>query len=330
MSLSRQKHSDEFGSAITSDIALDREVVTSRRDASFIVDGVTCRTWVYEPGAGVKRPAPCIVMAHGLGGTRMASLEPYAERFAAAGFFVVLFDYRYLGASDGEPRQLISIGRQIDDWRAAVRFARQLPGVDARRIGLWGTSLSGGHVVVVAAQDNGIGAVSAQCPMLDGMASARLATRRTGVLGTVRMAGAALHDVARALLGKSPHYVPLVAVDGEVAAMASDRSYAGWRSIVPPQARNEVAARVFFSLPLYRPMRQAHHVTCPALLVVCANDTVVSAKAAAKTAARIGENARLVALPVDHFDIYKGAWFERACNEQVAFFCNALQAQDYL
>ena len=97
-----------------------------RRDVEFRSDGVTCRAWAYAPGEGVRRPAPCIVMAHGLGGTRDAALEPYAERFAEAGFHVLLFDYRYLGASDGEPRQHIDPWRQVGDYRDAITFASTL------------------------------------------------------------------------------------------------------------------------------------------------------------------------------------------------------------
>jgi len=295
-----------------------------KTEAAFAVDGVTCRAWVYEPTASAGRPAPCIVMAHGLGGTRDASLEPYAQRFADAGFFVVLFDYRYLGASDGEPRQIVSIECQLDDWRAAIAFSRSLPGVDAARIGLWGCSLSGGHVIVAAARDAHIAAVSAQCPMLDGLASARMAVTAAGPVMATRMAAAALLDVGAMLVGQSPHYVPLVAPHGELAAMATQAAYAGCMAIVPPGWRNEVAARFFLTLPLYRPVLYANDVRCPTLLVVCAHDTIVSAAAAADTAARLREWARLIELPIDHFDIYRGEWFERSCAEQVAFFRSAL------
>jgi len=132
--------------------------IAARRDVEFKSGGITCRAWAYAP-AGHTEPAapsiaaPCIVMAHGLGGTRDAALEPYAERFAQAGFHVLLFDYRHLGASDGEPRQLISIARQVDDWAAAIAYARSMPGVDPARIALWGCSLSGGHVLMAAARD---------------------------------------------------------------------------------------------------------------------------------------------------------------------------------
>lgn len=295
-----------------------------RRDVAFPSEGVTCRAWAYVPDESVRRPAPCIVMAHGLSGTRDASLEPYAERFAAAGFYVVLFDYRYLGDSDGEPRQLISIPRQLEDWRSAVAFARTLPGVDADRIGLWGCSLSGGHVVVAAARDDRIAAVSAQCPMLDGHASARKVRKQVGFGKIARLAVASIYDSVRAAFGLSPYYVPLVAPPGQLAAMPTADAYAGLKAIVPSGWRNQVAARLFLRLPFYRPIRYAREVKCPALLIACEKDTVVSTEAATKAAELMGDKARVLSLPIGHFDIYLGEWFERSSTAQLAFFRSAL------
>jgi pimeloyl-ACP methyl ester carboxylesterase len=296
-----------------------------RREVAFLSGGVTCRAWLYVPAEAAPRPAPCIVMAHGLSGTRDASLEPYAKRFADAGFYVVLFDYRYLGASDGEPRQLVSIPRQLDDWKSAIAFARTVPGVDAARIGLWGCSLSGGHVVVAAARDKRIAGVSAQCPMLDGHASARKVRKQVGFGQIARLAAASIYDSVRAALGLSPYYVPLVAPAGEIAAMPTADAYAGLKAIVPPGWRNQVAARLFLRLPFYQPIRYAREVQCPVLLIACERDTVASPEAAAKAAALIGKEARLTWLPIGHFDIYLGEWFERSSSEQLAFFKAILQ-----
>lgn len=324
MRLRQRKHAGRVGLA-TAREEMVRTSLMPRKEASFPVDGDVCRAWVYEPAPDTPRPWPAIVMAHGLGGTRDASLAPYAERFAAAGFSVVLFDYRHLGASEGEPRQLICPRRQLEDWRSAIAFARRLPDVDAHRIGLWGTSLSGGHVIAVAAHDENIAAVAAQCPMLDGAASARLAMRRGGLIGSLRMAGAALLDVVRAAFGASPYYIPLAARDGELAVMASDTAYAGCLSIVPSNWRNAVAARILLKMPMYRPVREAKRVKCPTLLIACAQDSIVSAKACARGAECIGDKARLVVLPIDHFDVYHGQWFAHAGAEQVAFFQSAMQ-----
>ena len=295
-----------------------------RHDVAFDSDGVTCRAWLYAPAPHVSRPAPCIVMAHGLGGTRECALEPYALAFAAAGFFVLLFDYRYLGASDGTPRQLISISEQLDDWAAAVAFARRVPGVDAKRIGVWGSSLSGGHVLLVAARDRSIAAISAQCPMLDGAAAGRMLAKDAGLVPFLRLGWAGLVDKARALLGLSPKYIPLVAQPGHLAAMASHDAWDGMRAIVPPGWGNEVAARLFLVLPCYRPLRAAKSVSCPALFIACRNDSVTSTQAVAAAAARMGDKARLIELPIGHFDVYRGEGFERSSREQIAFFKDIL------
>ena len=295
-----------------------------RREVAFLSDGVTCRAWAYVPDAARPRPLPCIVMAHGLSGTRNASLEPYAERFAAAGFCVVLFDYRYLGDSDGEPRQLISIPRQLEDWKSAIAFARGMPGVDPERIALWGSSLSGGHVVVVAAHDKRIAAISAQCPMLDGQASARKVRKQVGFANIARLAAASVYDNVRAAFGLSPYYVPLVAPKGELAAMPTADAYAGLNAIVPPGWRNQVAARLFLRLPFYRPIRYASEVKCPALVIACEDDTVVSTEAAARAVEHMGGDVEFVSLPIGHFAIYLGQWFERSSNAQLAFFTAAL------
>src|ERR1700747_2192175 len=63
-------------------------------------------------------------MAHGFSANRDDGLPGYAEAFCDAGFVVVLFDYRHFGASTGEPRQLLDIARQHDDYRAVIDWAR--------------------------------------------------------------------------------------------------------------------------------------------------------------------------------------------------------------
>ena len=115
--------------------------------------GEQLAAYVYRPGS-TQGDAPCVVMAHGFSGTRDDGLPGYAEAFRDAGFVVVLFDYRHFGASTGEPRQLLDIARQLDDYRAVIEWARGLDGIDPDRIVLWGTSYSGGHVLTLAAADD--------------------------------------------------------------------------------------------------------------------------------------------------------------------------------
>ena len=145
---------------------------------------------------------PCVVLAHGFAGTVDSGLLPYAERFAAAGLDALAFDYRHFGASGGEPRQLVSVPRQLEDYAAAIAFARTLPDVDPARIAVWGTSFSGGHVVEVAVADGRVAAAIAQTPAMDGRATllnvAALRRRRRARPG-ITLAG--IRDALGALRG---------------------------------------------------------------------------------------------------------------------------------
>jgi len=145
--------------------------MAQREDVRFTSGEDRISAWLYRPtGSG---PAPLLVMAHGLGAVRTMRLDTYAERFSAAGYACLVFDYRNFGDSEGQPRQLLDIGMQLADWAAAVDYARTLPGIDHSRIGLWGTSFGGGHVIATAARLPGIATAVAQCPFTDGVASLR-------------------------------------------------------------------------------------------------------------------------------------------------------------
>ncbi|MBB1057510.1 alpha/beta fold hydrolase, partial [Dietzia sp. B19] len=147
-----------------------------RDDATFLSGGTGCAAWVYRPETSSDpggTTAPAIVMAHGLGCIRDLRLPAYAERFRDAGFVVVVFDYRHFGASDGQPRQFLDIGRQLDDWRSALAFTRSLTGVDPDRVIAWGTSFSGGHVLTLAGTGERLAGVVAQVPHVSGPAAVR-------------------------------------------------------------------------------------------------------------------------------------------------------------
>ena len=76
---------------------------------------------------------PCVVMAHGFSLTRHDGLDLYARRFADAGLSALVFDYRYLGDSGGEPRQRFRKRDQLADWERAIEFARRCEGIDGSR-----------------------------------------------------------------------------------------------------------------------------------------------------------------------------------------------------
>ena len=300
-------------------------IAFQREDAGFHSQNALCRAWLYRPDASAGSCLPGIVMAHGLGGTREAGLAPYAEIFAAAGFVVLVFDYRHFGDSGGRPRQLVSIRRQLQDWENAIAYARRLPGVDPERIALWGSSFSGGHVIVAAARDRSVAALSAQGAMMDGWAALVNYWRYAGTTRLIRLAGLGLVDALRALAGRSPVTVPVIAKPGGLAAMSSPDAYAGYMALAPPGWRNELCARFALTLGAYRPIAHAPQVACPALIQVCRHDSVAPAPAAMATARRMGPRAELKVYDCGHFDIYTAPVFHEAVRDQLAFFDRALR-----
>jgi pimeloyl-ACP methyl ester carboxylesterase len=290
--------------------------MSERQDLAFASGGETCAAWLYRPPADAAAPVPCVVMAHGFSATRADGLPAYAERFAAAGLAVLLFDYRHFGDSTGEPRQLLDIGRQQEDYRAAIAFARTLEGVDAARIALFGSSFSGGHVVAVAAGDPSLAAVVAQAPFADGLAI----LRATAPSAALRLTAAALADGVGALLGRPPRTIAAVGPPGALAAMTEPDAVPGMRAIVAEGSRwrNEVAARIMVRGLAYRPVRAAARVTCPLLVCVCERDATTPPAPAVRMA-ELAPRGELVRYPIGHFEIYLGEPFERAVRDQTAF-----------
>lgn len=260
-------------------------------------------------------PHPAVVLAHGFGATRSARLDAYAERFRQAGISALAFDYRHFGESGGEPRQLLSIRRQMEDWRAAIRFIRGRPGVDPERVALWGTSFSGGYVVRLAAEDPRVTAVVSQVPFMDGVATTLalhpLSALKAGALGVA--------DLVRAGLGGAPVYMPLVARPGAAAAMAMDEAVEGYeRFYRGKEWANRVCARIGLAVPLQRPLRHAARVRCPLLVQVAESDRLTP-PGGARRAARAAPRGELESYAAAHFDFYFDELFEETSARQIAF-----------
>jgi dienelactone hydrolase len=286
----------------------------AREDVGFVSGGERCAAWLYTPDR--PGPHPIAVLAHGFGGVREARLWAFAERFAAAGVAALVFDYRHFGGSGGEPRQLLDVPRQLDDWRAAVEFARGLDGIDPERVALWGTSFSGGHVAVLAAEDRRVAAAISQGPFLDGL----WALRAAGPANIWRLTVAGLRDQARRLRGRSPYMLPIVGPPGTLAAMNSPDSEPGYRALFDDESVfvNEVTARIGLKVGQYRPIRHAARIECPWLVCVADRDVVTPPEPALAAAAK-ARHSEVRRYDMRHFDIYVGEAFEQVVADQIAF-----------
>ena len=298
--------------------------MSERLEVHFPSGDAKCQAWLYLPEG--PQPHPVIVMAHGLGGIRQMRLDAYAERFAAAGYACLVFDYRHFGASGGEPRQLLDIKLQLADWAAAIAYARSRPDLDPARVVLWGTSFGGGHVILAAARDGNVAATIAQCPFTDGLASVLAMDPRTSVKVTAR----AVRDLIAAGLGRPPVMVPTAGPPGSAALMTAPDAVPGYLGLVDDEARaagfdNQVAARVVLNIVRHRPGRQAKRVRCPILFSVCETDSVAPAKATLRHA-RTAPRGEIRLYPEGHFDIYVGEPFERVVADQLAFLAQHVPA----
>jgi pimeloyl-ACP methyl ester carboxylesterase len=292
-------------------------------EASFLSKGVRCAARVYRPTAAEARPV--VVMGHGFGGVRALRLYAYAERFAEAGYAVVVFDYRGFGESDGSPRQVLDVAMQLQDWRAALQFARELPGVDPQRVVAWGTSFGGGHVITLAGQGEPVAAIIAQVPHVSGPA----AVRAVGLRASLRLAPFALRDQAAALLGRDPVYVEAVGLPGTAAVMTSPDAVPGLdlqiaqAGLAHGDYPQHVAARIGLKIGRYSPIKHAAGVTCPALVQIAAQDAVTPRAVAEKAAKRMPRSTVHV-YDCGHFDPYLEPHFATTLADQLAFLSSHL------
>jgi dienelactone hydrolase len=250
-------------------------------------------------------------MAHGFSLTRHDGLPAYAERLASAGTAVLVFDYRHLGDSPGQPRQRFRKAAQMEDWRAAVAAARALSEVDPERIVLWGFSFGGGHAVETAAADPSIAATIALCPFVDGLAR---------VLATPPQVAAWLLPRAVADRAGRHNLVAVTAPPGERAAMPLPGEADGFAAVVPADSpwRNEISPGVFATIAFHRPVRRAPNVHCPLWVGVGTRDISVSGKAIERLAAR-APKAELHRYPYSHFEPFLGDGPGRVAADQIDF-----------
>jgi fermentation-respiration switch protein FrsA (DUF1100 family) len=219
-------------------------------------------------------------MSHGYSLTRHDGLASYAEPLVRAGAAVLVYDHRYFGDSGGRPRQLLSLSAQHRDRQAAIAFARQLDGVDPQRIILWGYSLSGGSAITAAVNDGAVAGIILLCPLIDGLARAKLVLRKTPRTAAWT-AGQLLASVVR------DRAVPVTAKLPTMASMNLPGEADGFAALVSPASpwRNEVRAAGFSAVfPLYRPVKHGRELRCPILIQLASRDTTVSLSAARKLA----------------------------------------------
>ncbi len=291
-----------------------------RRDIDFDAEGVTLRGWHYIPD-GASGPVPTIVMAHGFSAVKEMYLDRFAEAFAAVGLGAVVFDNRNFGASDGGPRQEIDPWEQVRDYRHAISYASTLDEVNADRIGIWGSSYSGGHVLVVGAIDRRVKCVVGQVPLISGHRNARRIVRADFI---APVGGMFDDDRARRYAGEPPAMIPVVDEDPMApSALPTPDSYTWFTetgATRAPSWRNEVTLRSVEMFWEYEPGAYVGYVSPTPLMIIAAKgDHLTVSDLAIEAFERAHEPKRLVILPGGHFDAYV-AGFDGAAGAATEWF----------
>lgn len=276
------------------------------------------RGWFYRP-EGATRRLPIVVMAGGFSCVKEMHLENYAGVFAGAGLAVLLFDFRNLGASDGLPRQELNPWQQAEDYRHAITYAGTLDNIDGGRIGIWGSSYSGGHCLMVAATDRRVKCVSAQVPTISGHQSG---LRRVPMDKVDALTQAFAEDRARRMRGEAPAMRPLVgdASQNPLYPSGETRDYFLSATKNAPNWRNEVTLRSMEYARGYEPGIYTPYISpTPLQMIVGIKDSITCTDLQLEAYNRALEPKKLVLLSgghfapyVDEFELSSGAardWF---------------------
>lgn len=288
-------------------------VVVSHVTLPFLDDALALRVYTSAEGEVCSWPAPVIVLCHGFAGVQDMLLPEMACPLAMEGFVVVTFDYRGFGDSGGEQGRL-TIARQQEDIRVVLRWVRNNPILDDRRVGLWGTGLGGGHVLCVAAWNPQVRCVVSQLPVLDGAELITLgmtAGERKAFLQGLDERGSRSRIEGREL------WVP-------VSRLIQDRAslqFFHQQRRACPAICNRMPYLTLQELCHLQVLPFAKEVAQPTLMVVAGEDHLTPIMRVHETyKALSGEKSLFTVQGAGHYDLYRTPWREEALRAQLAWF----------
>jgi len=234
-----------------------------------------------------------------------------------------VYDTRNWGSSDGTPRLENDPAKSTDDYHEAVTYAISLPEVDPKRIALWGSSYSGGMVVIAGAVDRRVRAVIAQAPFVSGAAF-------IAPLDGTPVFDALYANRANIAQGGEPVYTPIIAASREAATKGDPNvvlgkldAYEYFQEIEQRRApwENKMSLDTLFKMAKFEPAAFIHRVApTPLLFVIAEHDSAIPSaqQLAAYDQAREPKEIKILR-GRGHFDVYSGEVMEENVNYQIDF-----------
>jgi len=296
-----------------------------RQDITFLSQGLRCSGWLYiSNDLPAEQKAPAIVMAHGFSAVKEMYLANFAERFVTAGFVTLVFDFRYFGDSEGEPRGQLFPHEQREDYRNAITWICDHPQVDPARIGVWGTSYSGGVALHLAAFDKRINAVVVQLPSVHNWET----RRRIDPDGFDKATTFLIQDRTARYRTGVVNYFKVVAPEGEPSAIPTTEAYEWFMhaSSIAPSWRNQVTVESLEKIREFDPVGPIHLITpTPLLMIVAEHDSLIPSALVIAAYERARDPKAISMLPCGHFDVYNTEpWLSKAVSAEVDWFMRHL------
>jgi len=289
-----------------------------RKDITFMSEGLRCKGWLYVPDdlkTGVK--APTIVMANGFTGVKEQFLPDFAVKFVDAGFVTMVFDYRYFGDSEGEPRSQNFPLEMAEDYRNAITWVSDQPEVDSQRIGIWGASFSGGLVLYVGTYDRRVKAVVSQVPVA--LSPEQRRTRNPENYDN--MGKLLLRDrIARYKTGVV-NYMKVVSSEGEPCVLPGKEAYDEYMAGKHPNWRNQVTLKSLEKMREFDPVSMVHRISpTPLLFIVAEKDSLAPLVEAKAIYEKAKDPKAMKTFPILHFEMYREPWTSKAAGEAISWY----------
>jgi len=258
-------------------------------------------------------------MAHGLSGVKEQALPDVAELFVAAGFITLVFDYRFFGDSEGEPRNQLFPLEMVEDYRNAITWISEQKEVDHQRIGIWGTSYSGGLVLYVGTFDKRVKAVVAQVPYTFSPESQRAMDP-----GKWDSDGEfLLRDRIERYRNGVINYVKVVAPEGQPCMLTGKEVYDFFMSTqeTAPNWRNQLTVESLEKMREFDPVSSIRLLSpTPLLLIPAGNDGLIPLDGVKATYEKALEPKAISILPISHFEIYREPWLSKAADAAINWY----------
>lgn len=325
--VSRDKVISQGQTMSNSDTTDSQTTIAFRRHAvKFQCADTECAAWLYLPkSASQQSPVAAVAMAPGIGSLKEMGLIPYAERFAEAGIATLLFDFRHWGESGGLPREQAIPQQQIDDYRHALTYLSMRADVDEKRLGLWGSSFSGGHVLQVAALDERVKALVSQTPPTDlhGIVRSR---------GTAESQNGLFTNFAkerkRFAESNEAQYIPIAAMGKANGAFMDDDTFL-WQEEMKkqhaPHFRNRISLGSLEAIYEYAPLLWIPRISPkPLLMILASEDKIVSPDSIWLAFKQAGEPKKLLELNTGHYGVYSGENLDKAASAAREWFLQHL------